>query len=171
MDTRTGSIGYYTGLSYESYGSANMIMEGKVYYTVEQPPRMGHYAIDLYSGEVVWFKNTTGAVTDTSGTGGFDNSGEIPYGDPAFGQIYNYDSPNQHGGFAYYWVTDNGKSNTWDLYDAFTDNYICSIANVSAGGEAIYGKDGSILRYDIDDGRLTCWNTSRAIWYGRILYF
>jgi hypothetical protein len=165
MDTRTGSIGYYTGLSYESYGSVNFIMEGKIYYDVEQPPRMGHYCIDLYSGEVVWFKNTTGAVTDTSGTGGFDNSGEIPYGEPQFGQIYNYDSPNQHGGFPYLWVTDNGKRNTWDLHDAFTGNYICSIANVSSSGEAVYGKDGSILRYDIDDGYLTCWNTSRAIWY------
>ena len=165
MDYRTGVTGYYTGLSYESYGSVNFIMDGKVYYDVENPPRMGHYAIDLYSGETVWFQNTTGAVSDTSGTGGFDNSGEIPFGAPSFGQIYNYDSPNQHGGFPYLWVTATGKSNTWDLLDAYTGNYICSLANVSSSGTSVYGKDGSILRYRINDGRLTVWNTSRAIWY------
>jgi hypothetical protein len=169
MDTRTGSISYYTGLSYESYGAPNIIMEGKIYYTVEQPPREGFYCVDLYSGETVWFRNTTGAVTDTSGTGSFDNSGEIPYGDFAFGQIYNYDSPNQHGGFPYLWVTDTGKSRTWDMYDAYSGNYICSIANVSSSGTSVYGKDGSILYYNIAGSgankRLTVWNTSRAIWY------
>jgi hypothetical protein len=165
MDYRTGSIGYYTGLSYESYGSVNFIMEGKVYYNVETPPRMGHYALDLYSGETVWFRNTTGTVSDTSGTGGFDNSGEIPYGEPAFGQIFNYESPNQHGGLPYLWVTDTGKPNTWDMLDAYTGNYICSIANVSSSGTSVYGKDGSILRYRINNDRLTVWNTTRAIWY------
>ena len=169
MDYRTGSIGYYTGLSYESYGSVNFIMEGKLYYTVETPPRMGYYCVDLYSGETVWFKNTTGDVSGLH-TGYFDDSGEIPHGEPAFGQIYDYDSPNQHGGFPYYWVTDTGKSNTWDLHDAYTGNYICSIANVSSSGTAVYGKDGSILRYRINDERLTVWNTSRAIWYEDFFY-
>ena len=46
-------------------------------------------------------------------------------------------------------------ANTWECYDAFTGNYICSIANVSSAGTTVYGKDGSILRYDINDGRLT----------------
>ena len=51
------------------------------------------------------------------------------------------------------------------MFDAYTGSYICSIGNVSASGTRVYGKDGSILYYNIDDGRLTCWNTSRAIWY------
>jgi len=163
MDARTGSIGYYTGLSYESYSSVNVILEGKLYYGVEQPPRQGFYCVDLYSGETIYFRNTTGPVSGIHGR--FDSSGEIPYGEYAFGQVYNYESPNQHGGFPYLWSTNTGKPNTWDMYDAHTGNYICSIANVSSGGTSVYGKDGSILRYDIDDGYLTVWNTSQAIWY------
>ena len=163
MDYRTGSIGYYTGLSYESYGSVSVILEGKLYYDVETPPRYGHYCIDLYSGETLWFRNTTGDVSDTGG--GFMRSGEIPHGEFSFGQIYNYESPNQHGGFPYLWVTDTGKDDTWDMHDAYTGNYICSIGNVSSRGTSVYGKEGSILRYRINDGYLTCWNTSRVIWY------
>jgi hypothetical protein len=40
---------------------------------------------------------------------------------------------------------------------------------VSSGGTAVYGKDGSILRYSLatSGGKqyLRCWNTSRAIWW------
>jgi hypothetical protein len=34
------------------------------------------------------------------------------------------------------------------MIDAFTRNRVCYVANVSAGGRAVYGKDGSILRYN-----------------------
>jgi len=178
-----GPIGYYSGLSYENYGGVDFIMNGRVYYSDEINPRNGWYCLDLYSGEVLYFKNNTG---DPSGVGGpFGSTGEIPYGDPAFGQIYDYHSPNQHGGFAYFWVTATGKSSTWDMYDAWSGEYICSIENIptwTAGGfffggvsfVSSYGLDGSILRYRIAnlapfgqpaDYYLQCWNTSLAIWY------
>jgi hypothetical protein len=52
------------------------------------------------------------------------------------------------------------------MFDAETGSYICSIANVSAG-TAVYGKDGSILRYNLvgtgENKRLTVWNTTWAI--------
>jgi len=58
---------------------------------------------------------------------------------------------------------------SWMMFDAYTGNYICSIANVSASGTQVYGKDGSILYYNLAGSganrRLTVWNTSQAIWY------
>jgi len=169
MDTRFGSTQYYTGRSYESFSGPNIILNGKVYYRVSTPPRYGWYCIDLYSGETIYFQNTTG-TTELAGPNvrnelaGFDNSGGLNYGYPSFGQIYNYESPNQHGGLPYLWVTSTGKPGTWDMLDAFTGNYICSFANVSASGTNVYGKDGSILYYRINNNRLTVWNTSEVIY-------
>jgi outer membrane protein assembly factor BamB len=79
------------------------------------------------------------------------------------------------------------------MFDAVTGNYICSIGNVTqterradataptgfltvttgATGTAVYGKDGSILRYNIvnlgntanPQRYLQVWNTTQAIWY------
>ena len=92
-----------------------------------------------------------------------------------FGQIYDYESPNQHGGLPYLWSNELvgsqwggvGEQNTWKMFDAFTGGYICTIANVSMAGTRVYGKDGSILHYNVDTmhNRLTVWNTSRTIWY------
>jgi hypothetical protein len=62
-----------------------------------------------------------------------------------------------------------GASTTWRMFDAFTGNYICSIANVAMRGTQVISKDGSILYYNIGgtptSKYLTCWNTSQVIWY------
>jgi outer membrane protein assembly factor BamB len=99
-----------------------------------------------------------------------------------------YDSPNQHGTIGYYWVTSPpGKTATWDLYDDFSGQYICSIANVTwtdtnngrsvskgAAGTSAMGPDGSILRYNFvnlaptgaaPQWYLQVWNTSQVIMY------
>jgi len=163
MDERFGNIGYqtyhYEGLRF----TPPIVLNGKLYYNVQSLPREGWYCVDLYTGETEYFHNTTGPVTGTGG--GFDYSGSIAGESLAFGQIYNYESPNQHGGMAYLWSTNGPEPNTWMMFDAFSGSYICSIANVSSSGTAVYGKDGSILRYRINNERLTVWNTSRAIWY------
>ncbi|MCW4045572.1 MAG: PQQ-binding-like beta-propeller repeat protein [Candidatus Bathyarchaeota archaeon] len=187
MDARYGDYGYYTGLSYESYGlSPPIILNGKLYYNVQTPPRYGWYCLDLYTGEVEYFHNTTGAVSYSNPPYEFDYSGQIKGELLAFGQIYNYESPNQHGGFPYLWSTTHPyDSNAWMMFDAYTGNWICNIGNVTqterrgtrtittgATGTAVYGKDGSILRYNIvnlgtttPEYYLQVWNTSRAIWY------
>ena len=187
MDARFGDIGYfnyhYEGLHFVP----PIILNGKVYYNVQSLPIEGWYCLDLYTGEVEYFHNTTGPVSGSGG--GFDSSGAIQGGKLAFGQIYDYESPNQHGGIPYLWSTtdDNGGLTTWRMYDAFTGNYICSIKNVPVGvgffgaslwGTQVYGKDGSLIAYNIvgtpnpnpflpagPPFRLQCWNTSRAIWY------
>ena len=95
---------------------------------------------------------------------------------PAFGQIYNYESPNQHGGFAYLWRTSGqtianpgGVNGTvWTAIDPMTGQTVYKIANVSATGTQVYGKDGSICYYNLvnygtataPNYRLTIWNSS-----------
>ncbi len=182
MDTRFGPISYYTGLSYEPFALfPPIIMNGRLYYNHLTNPRYGWYCIDLRTGEELYFHNTTGTIKGqthnypTISGRDFDFTGVYSEDMLSFGQIYNYESPNQHGGLPYLWSNEQvgsiwggvGAQTTWKMFDAFTGNYICSIANVSMAGTQVYGKDGSILYYNVDtmNNRLTCWNTSRAIWY------
>ena len=174
MDARFGETGYQTS-HYEGLSlTPPIILNGKIYYNVQSLPREGWYCLDLYTGETLYFHNTTGPVTGTGG--GFDYSGAITGEALNFGQIYNYESPNQHGGMPYLWSAPAAvmfgpavAPSPWMMFDAYSGNYICSIANVSSSGTAVYGKDGSILYYNIvgtaPNQRLTVWNTSRAIWY------
>jgi hypothetical protein len=136
MDARFDDVGYqtthYQGLTFEP-----IIMNGKIYYNARDTAHgsQGSYAVDLYTGETLFYINKT----------------------LSFGQIYNYDSPNQHGGFAYLWRTSGATINNpggvngtiWEMLDGVTGNSICKIANVTSGGTAVYGKDGSILRYNL----------------------
>ncbi len=184
MDARFGETGFATG-HYEGIDFVPpIILNGKVYYNVLSLPMEGWYCLDLYTGEVEYFHNTTGPVTGVSA----GSSGAIVGEALSFGQIYNYDSPNQHGGMPYLWSTNGPTSGTWMMFDAYSGNYVCSINNVPywatmsvdpinaqfyAGLVAVYGKDGSILSYNVVDYGtaeepnyyLQCWNTSRAIWW------
>jgi hypothetical protein len=139
MDERFGNTGYET-MHYQgiSIGTA-IIIQGKLIVANRNTAHTtsGWWVIDLYTGETLSFENTTTM--------------------PAFGQIYNYESPNQHGGFPYLWRTSGvtisnpgGINGTvWELLDGFTLQSITKIANVTSGGTAVYGKDGSILRYNL----------------------
>jgi len=164
MDARFGVVGYqtthYQGLTF----TPPIIINGILFYNarVTAHTTQGFYAVDLYTGETLYYKNGTGL---------------------SFGQIHNYDSPNQHGGFPYLWVTSGvtlpegyitapGLS-TWEMLDGFTGNSITKIANVSAprGSVNVYGKDGSILYYNIvnygttaaPQYYLTVWNSSAIL--------
>ncbi|MCW3996828.1 MAG: PQQ-like beta-propeller repeat protein [Candidatus Bathyarchaeota archaeon] len=175
---------YYSGQSYESFGGPSIVLNGKVYYSDSVNPREGWYIVDLYSGQTIEYRNTTGAVSGAGGS--FSSTGSIPYGAPAFGQVLVVDNPNQHGTTGYYWVTSTGKTGTWDMYDDFKGEYICSIANVTwsethsgrsvtkgATGTSAVGNEGSILRYNIvnlgtnaaPQWYLQVWNTSQVIMY------
>ena len=180
MDERFGDIGFQTNHYHGVMWVPKVILAGKVHY---QPMYNAHYPgrqyapegwayLDLYTGETLFL----------------DYEARVP----AFGQIYLYESPNQHGGFAYLWRTSGvtlpeivriGRSTTarntttypittgtlWEMIDAFNGNSICYVANVSSGGTAVYGKDGSILYYSTQNYGstaspkyyLTVWNTSR----------
>ena len=165
MDAQYGATGYqtatYGGLSWTGV----IIMQGKMYYAPRTTAHgtSGYDVVDLYTGETLYEENNTM---------------------PAFGQIYNYESPNQHGGFAYLWRTSGvtlpegdisrSGTSTWQMLDGYTRNPITIIANVSAStgrratGVIVYGKDGSILYYDLvnygttaaPDYYLQVWNSS-----------
>ena len=106
MDVRYGSLGYQTA----HYGglvlTSPIIINGKFYYTTQTDAhtRQGYTCLDLYTGETI---AENGNVT------------------LSFGSIYNYESPNQHGGFPYLWRTSgvtlgSGNGTVWEIVDAHT---------------------------------------------------
>jgi hypothetical protein len=191
MDARYSDTAYYTGQSYEGFwtglggGGGAIILNGKLYYNVLTPPKYGWYCVDLYTGKTDYFHNTTGDIL-TWDVDWNAESGVIQVGALTFGQILDFESPNQHGGFPYLWSIPvsnwgyvPGPQSDWMMFDAFTGNYICSIANVTEAGTQVYGKDGSILYYNlagtIDPSNpyapaqppffLQVWNSTQAIHY------
>jgi hypothetical protein len=191
MDERFGNE-QYTLNHYQDvdFDGDDLILDGVIHYT---PQYTAHWG--------------AGSPVDSFGWAGLDlYTGELLFVDseamkPAFGQIYLYNSPNQHGGFSYVWRTSNvempenvtrlrnsgswfmpeieetvtnlhsepGKQ-TWEMIDAYTRNRVCYVANVSASGTQVYGKDGSVLFYNtVNLGTssspnyyLTIWNSSAA---------
>jgi outer membrane protein assembly factor BamB len=184
--------GYYNGIAYEGFSSPLVVLEGKAYYSVQNPPRYGYYCIDLYTGETIYYENET--LTGVTM--------------PTMGQVLNYDSPNQHGGFSYLWRTSGvtvpagtTSASTWEMLDAFTGNSICKIANVTEplilNGQPVYdmisfgpftfrsqvntGASGTQFRDSIgsicylnfvkfgNDSNpnyyMQIWNTTQAIWW------
>jgi hypothetical protein len=161
MDSRFGDTGYETG-HYQGLDWTALVLNGRIYYNrrVDSAMTQGYLVVDLYTGETLQY------VNDTM---------------PSFGQILNYESPNQHGGYSYLWKTSgvtvpptnstggNVTAGTvWQMLDGWTLKPMCYVANVSSGGTAVYGKDGSILRYNLvnlgttaaPNYRLTVWNMS-----------
>ncbi|MGD0644666.1 MAG: PQQ-binding-like beta-propeller repeat protein [Candidatus Bathyarchaeia archaeon] len=179
------SAGYadsaYSGQSYQAYGSQPyMVLNGIAYCSITTDPVEGFYELNLATGQRVYYANTTGPVVGAGGA--FASVGSIPAGLPAFGQVLDMETPNQHGQLSYYWVTTTGKASTWDLYDSYSNQYICSIGNLPSWMAAAaifavptntrsYGNDGSILEWQIANyGNasspnlyLQCWNTTQAI--------
>jgi len=181
MDARFGNYGYVTS-HYEGISFSPLILDGKIFYNAPNSQmKEGWYCLDLYTGDLEYFHNTTGPVSGVGG--GFDSHGSILEGSLAFAQIYDPELPNQMGGYPYLWSMNGPEPNTWMMFDAFTGSYICSINNVPAGrsffgrtmawGTQVYGKDGSILLYNIvntgtpaePNYYLQCWNTTHAIWW------
>jgi PQQ-like domain len=192
-------ISYYTGSAYEIYWTPPIIIGGKLYYNELAGPRYGFYCVDLRTGEQVWWQNSTGPVQIGSMTPAHISGTDIPWMYPrlSFGQVFDYESPNQHGALAYLWSTytnpeaatysypimnpdgrtysTNSYSFTaaagttvWQMWDAFTGQYICSIANVPSGSMWM-AKDGSILIYQYNSrGWMALWNSSQALAYPNV---
>ena len=142
---------YHCGNAYEGKWLPPVIIAGKLFYN-ENPddiyanrpggyPREGTkpgvYCVDLRTGEEIWY--TDDFRLD-------------------FGQIYMYNSPNQHGAFAYLWEV---KGSTWNCFDAFTKDWVYTIENVP-GGTQVNGLDGSVYKYQLDTqgDRLALWSST-----------
>ena len=160
------SVAYYQGLSYEtmlslgSFSAGALIINGRLYYNTPLPPKYGFYCVDLSTGETIYYKNGTEYAPYPYGRLPLSEGGYFPGGVPlSFGQILDYESPNQHGGTAYLW---SNVGSTWHMFDAWTGNYILTIANVTSG-TITFGPHGEILVYNIDDNQLIVWNSTKAI--------
>ena len=152
-----GDTSYHDGDAYEGKWFPPVIIEGVLYYN-KFPSQFfgalpGFYAVDLRTGEEIYYNNDT-RIT--------------------LGQIYRYDSPNQHGAFAYLWSVIGGgfggpPGATWKCYDAFTGDWWYTITGGPAAPFSFtstptmtYGIDGSILIPVLDTvkHRLALWNSS-----------
>ena len=144
---------YYATAQYETK-FAPIIMNGVLYYNLmpgASTNRVGWVAVDIRTGETLWTKNTA-AVLNT-------------------GQIMDYVSPNQFGGFAYLWTIEPtvapNTGTTYGMYDAMKGNWILNIVNGTAV-TFMSAPDGSLLGYYINttSWTLNVWNSTRDILKG-----
>lgn len=140
------SHGYKTGDAYEGEWVNPIIISGVLYCNkywsaftydteiypydpkVAVPP--GVIAIDLHTGETLW------------------ESSEFRVD---LGQIYYYDSENQHGAVAYL-IDTSTTPGQWKFYEAATGKWIFTIKNVPAG-YTYFGPNGELRRVNVDTQR------------------
>ncbi len=165
--------------SYGGYaGGADIIMNGVLYIPTPQmstTTKYGYYAIDLYTGEQLWYNNGSSIPANPSlgtGPGGSYLAGggggaatapalSVAYPQLAFGQLYQYSSANGKGTAPYLWAT---AGTTWYMLDAGTGNWILTIKNVPSG-TSVVDQSGDLLIYSYNsaNGNLLCWNSSQCI--------
>ncbi len=145
---------YYSGGSYEGRFVNTIIMHGRLYYQVplgHSGGGGGYACLDLRTGEQVWYRADLGI------TG---------YAAPSFGQIYSFNSENQHGaGGGILWQTSTAAGvTTWQAIDPFTGRWMYNLTNIPSGFE-VYTKTGEIVRYVLDypRRRLALWNNTAAV--------
>ncbi|MEM2108287.1 MAG: PQQ-binding-like beta-propeller repeat protein [Candidatus Bathyarchaeia archaeon] len=149
-----GELSYEHGDAYQGKWASPAIINGILYYN--RFPRgfqggiwsQGIFAVDLRTGEELWFRNNTRL---------------------AFAQIVYWDSFNLHGAYAYLWDVPLipgtwTAGTTWHAYDAFTGEWVYTLTDVPAGTN-VYGPKGEILRYvvDLTRGWMALWNSTRAV--------
>jgi outer membrane protein assembly factor BamB len=133
---------FYDGTFYERKLSNAIIMNGRLYYDLPRSDAStggGYVCVDLRTGEKLWWQNMTM---------------------PSFGQLYDYESMNQHG------VVPNGflwstSGTTWNAYDSLNGNWLFTETDVPSGTEA-YTKNGEIVRYVLNSQTklLALWNNT-----------
>jgi outer membrane protein assembly factor BamB len=149
-----GTSSYYNGMNYEPKMDPPVVMNGVLYYNTPNPPLYGFNAVDLRTGQTLWWHNTTDGARL-----GLSAFGTTPaYPGITCGQIYDYVSPNQFGGIPYLWYI---SSPNYYMYDAITGNWILTLNN-SMRGTVTYGPDGSLIVYVLDGAHnwLAMWNSS-----------
>jgi outer membrane protein assembly factor BamB len=148
-------VTFYAGASYEPRFRNPLIISGKLYYNLplsDDTTGGGYICVDLRTGEEIWYSDEIA----------------VPSGDPnirfylpTFGQLWDYESLNQHG------VIPNGylwqpAGTTWMAYDSLTGKWLFNLTDVPSGTN-IYGPQGEITRYVLNyPGRwLGLWNNTQ----------
>lgn len=142
----TGDHAFTTGDAYQGQFANSVIMCGILYYNVYPisdakagNPIQGIRAVDLRTGEEIWYRNGTRL---------------------AFGQLLYVDSMNMHGTYGYIWSTDG---TTWTAYDAGNGDYVYTIKGVPSGVTVI-GPNNEIIIYTVNNrGWMTCWNSTTVV--------
>ena len=110
-----------------------LIINGRFYFRI----RGGLACVDIRTGQELWWQNIT--IT--------------------WGQVYDFESPQQHGAYAYLWQTGT----TYKMYDALTGDWILDMANASTG-TVIMAPHGEMLVYIMGGASpnrwLAMWNSS-----------
>jgi hypothetical protein len=145
-NTAIPSEGYYTGLTYEIRFTDPVIIQGRLYYSfplANNAKGGGYVCVDLLTGETIWQND---AIR------------------PSFGQLYDYETPNQHGvvGSGMLWEIV-GVGDKWNAYDPFTGKSLFNLTGVPSG-KSLTGSDGSIDIYVLNAaaGWLAMWNNTAA---------
>ncbi len=141
---------FYSGTAYEFKFQDPIIMYGNLYYEHPLANNInggGVSCINLRTGEQLWYNPDISLVS----TG--------------FGQLYNYESRNQHGTIpnGYLWSVSRS---TWTAYDPFAGALLFTIENVPGGTQKI-GPNGEMIKYNIWQEnntspytRITLWNNT-----------
>jgi len=163
----TGITGatFYSGGSYEGRLQNAIIMNGKIYYKSPLGSNVSagisgtngvtpsaYICRDLRTGQVLWTNDNI-------------------Y--PTFGELYDYESPNQHGVLpnGYLWQTFTpvgATTQTWIAYDADTGKWLFNLTDVPATGTIAYTSQGEIVKYILNynttakSGWLALWNWTSA---------
>jgi hypothetical protein len=159
----TGITGatFYSGGSYEGRFQNALIINGRLYYKAPLGDQVsvaatggGAYVCrDLRTGEILW---TNDAIN------------------PTFGELYCYESPNQHGvvpnGYLWQAVTPVGSTanQTWIAWDALTGKWLFNLTDVPSTGTIAYTNQGEIVKYILNynvatkSGWLALWNWTSA---------
>jgi len=164
----TPESSYYTGKTYEPKFTPPVIINGVLYYNAPLPPKEGFYAVDLRTGETLWWQNSTGPLTNV-GHPSLPISG---YAGITCGQVFNFKTPNEVGARAYLWYmgpSDNSGGNSFYMYDANTGQKILTFENSPIGfiqtPYKVQGPSGELLVYVLDatGNWLAMWNSTKAV--------
>jgi PQQ-like domain len=175
-----GGDNYYGYQSYETMFSNAIILNGRLYYNIPNPPEYGFICLDLATGKQLWYQNGTNAWAGTvnMGSGASLNPIQIgsfnknSYPQLSFGQELDFESPNQHGTIDTLWAvwTANNGSNVWSAFDPMTGNWICNLWNVPSyvttfGSPALStDASGDMMIYTVNNAtkQLTVWNSTNV---------
>jgi hypothetical protein len=146
LPSQRGYADYEMGDAYVGKFLNSVVIDGVLYYNRYQGTGGSDVtqevvAVNLKTGEEVWVKNWNNSRLE-------------------FGQVYNFQSFNYYGAFAYLWTV---SGNTWDAYDACTGRWVYRLTDVPSGYR-VYGPKGEIYVYTVDtfNGWMTEWNSSKA---------
>jgi hypothetical protein len=91
---------------------------------------------------------------------------------PTFGELYSYESPNQHGvipnGYLWQTVTQSAGLQTWIAYDPLTSKWLFNLTDVPSTGTTAYTDKGEIVKYILNynttskTGWLALWTWTKA---------